>query len=71
MPQTHALIAECRRSLRSAAPLIAAQLIQMGHALADTLVAARLGVQEFAAVGLAGSLWFFSCLLYTSDAADE
>lgn len=63
MPQTHALIAECRRSLRSAAPLIAAQLIQMGHALADTLVAARLGVQEFAAVGLAGSLWFFSSLL--------
>ena len=63
MLQAHALIAECRRSLRSAAPLIAAQLIQVGHALVDTMVAARLGVSEFAAVGLSGSLWFFSSLL--------
>jgi len=63
MPQAHALIAECRRSLRSAAPLIAAQLIQVSHALVDTMVAARLGVSEFAAVGLSGSLWFFSSLL--------
>jgi len=55
MPQAHALIAECRRSLRSAAPLIAAQLIQVSHALVDTMVAARLGVSEFAAVGLSGS----------------
>jgi len=59
----HTVIAECRRCLRAATPLIAAQLVQTSHGLVDAMVAARLGRAEFAAAGLAASLWFFASLL--------
>ena len=61
--KNHTVIAECRRCLRAATPLIAAQLVQTSHGLVDAMVAARLGRAEFAAAGLAASLWFFASLL--------
>ncbi len=46
-----------------AMPLIAAQLLQMGNGLCDSLVAGRLGREALAASGIGASLWFFSSLL--------
>ena len=57
------LLADLRRTLALALPLIAAQLLQMGNGLVDTLVAGRLGRAELAAGGIAGGLWFFVSLL--------
>lgn len=55
--------AEMRRSLRTAVPLIAAQLVHMGNGLADLLVAGKLGRAEMAAAGIAATLWFLASLL--------
>ena len=57
------LSAEMRRCLRAALPLIAAQLVHVGHGLADMLVAGQLGRSEMAAAGLAATLWFLASLL--------
>ena len=57
------LLADLRRTLALALPLIGAQLLQMGNGLVDALVAGRLGRAELAAGGIAGSLWFFVSLL--------
>ena len=57
------LLADMRRTLALALPLIGAQLLQMGNGLVDALVAGRLGRAELAAGGIAGGLWFFVSLL--------
>jgi len=57
------MLAEIRRCLQAAIPLIAAQLVHVGHGLVDMVVAGQLGRAEFAAGGLAATLWFFSSLM--------
>ncbi len=63
MFQTHTIVAEIRRTLVLAVPLIGAQLLQMGNGLVDAVVAGRLGRAELAAGGLGASIWFFVSLL--------
>lgn len=63
MIKTRTLLAESRRTLRQAAPLIGAQLLQVGNGLVDALVAGRLGREALAASGVAAALWFFTSLL--------
>jgi len=48
---------EARALLSLGAPLVAAQLVQVGMAVTDILMAGRLGGLELAAVGLGASLW--------------
>ncbi len=61
--KNHTIIAELRRMLRTALPLIAAQLLQVGNGFVDTVVAGRLGKAELAAGGIGASIWFFCSLL--------
>ncbi len=51
------LACEARALLRLGAPLVAAQLVQVGMAVTDVLMVGRLGGLELAAVGLGASLW--------------
>ena len=51
------LVGEARALLSLGAPLVAAQLVQVGMAVTDILMAGRLGGLELAAVGLGASLW--------------
>jgi MATE family multidrug resistance protein len=60
--QTHTVVAEVRRCLRLALPLIGAQVVSMGNGLVDALVAGQLGPESLAAGGIAAALWFFSAL---------
>jgi len=46
-----------------ASPLIGAQLLQMGNALVDAIVAGRLGRAELAAGGIGAAVWFMVSLL--------
>lgn len=56
-------MAEMRRTLRMAAPLIAAQLLQTANGVVDVLVSGQLGRTPLAAGGIAAGIWFFSALL--------
>lgn len=57
-----ALLADLRRTLRMAMPLVGAQLLQMGNGLVDAIVAGRIGRSELAAAGIGSSLWFLLSL---------
>jgi len=61
--QKNTIRAEMRRCMTMAAPLIGAQLLQMGNGLVDALVAGRLGRAELAAGGLGATIWFVVSLL--------
>jgi len=61
--QQHTIRAEMRRCLTMAAPLIGAQLLQMGNGLVDAVVAGRLGRVELAAGGIGATIWFVASLL--------
>ena len=58
----HRLLADVRRTLKLAIPLILAQLMLMGNGLVDTLVAGRLGRLELAAGGIGAGFLFFASL---------
>lgn len=54
--------AELRRLMLLGAPLIGAQLLQMGNGLVDTLVAGQLGRESLAAAGIGAAVWFIVAL---------
>lgn len=54
--------AELRRLSLLGAPLIGAQLLQMGNGLVDTLVAGQLGREALAAAGIGAAVWFIVAL---------
>jgi len=56
-------MAEIKRCLIMASPLIGAQLLQMGNGLVDAIVAGRLGRVELAAGGIGATVWFMVSLL--------
>ncbi len=58
-----AIFADCRRTLRMALPLMAAQVLQSANSVVDALVAGRLGRDELAAGGIGAGIWFFSSLI--------
>lgn len=58
----HRLLADVRRTLKLAIPLMLAQLMLMGNGLVDTLVAGRLGRLELAAGGIGAGFLFFASL---------
>ena len=60
LPQ--AMRAELRRLMLLGAPLIGAQLLQMGNGLVDTLVAGQLGREALAAAGIGAAVWFIVAL---------
>ena len=58
-----ALKADILRTLRIGLPLVAAQLLQMGNGLIDTIIAGRISRADLAAGGIGAGLWFVSSLL--------
>ena len=55
--------AELARTVRLAAPLVAAQMAQMGMGVLDTLMAGRVSAEDLSGVALGGNIIWPSMLL--------
>ena len=61
-PSLPKALAEVRAIFRIALPVIAAQLLQMGMGVADTMMAGRVSALALSAVAMGSAMWFFAMI---------